>query len=127
MKISFKSAASSVKAAAVSAAGMTADVAKAGARKVASLTDLVKAKIRIYGKQGEIKALETELGHLYYDSYVSHTPVDPEEEHRLCSEIDVAREQISALRDAVSENRTAAAGEAALDPDDITDDDLIIP
>lgn len=116
-----------VASAARSLGNMTADAAEKSRNAVMSLISLVKSRLQIFREEDRIRESETALGRLYYDSYVSGSLPDADERQKLFEEISAARERVAVLRGSVSDRRASDSGDVSVNPDEITDEDFVIP
>ena len=105
---------------------MTADAARKGKKFALGVASGVRTRVQIYREENKLRKSETELGRLFYDSYVSGSLPDSEKKVSLFAEIGENKSSIAALRAKLPRHQAGSDAGDEVVPDDLTDDDLII-
>ena len=104
-----------------------ANAAGAAKKKAAVLAGIAKANVSIYAEEDKIKKAEAELGRLYYNDFVTGNGVDAEAYQPICDRITESKNTIQELKAAIAEMKAQSGAEAAVDEDEVTDADFVVP
>jgi len=95
-------------------------------KKATALTALAKANSAIYAEEGKIKKAEAELGRLYYNDFIAGCEADSEAYEAVCNRITESKVLIEGLKAEIAELKAKDKAEAAVEEDEITDEDFVI-
>ena len=107
--------------------GKAMGVANLAKKKTAHLSGIAKANVAIFAEEDKIKKAEAELGRLYYNDYVAGNGADLEAYLPICERITESKNAIQDLKAAIAQLKAQACEEAAINSDEITDADFVVP
>ena len=104
-----------------------ANAAGTAKKKAAALAAIAKANVSVYAEEDKIRKAEAELGRLYYNDFVTGNGADTEAYLPICDRITESKNTIQDLKAAIAELKAQAGAEAAVDEDEVTDADFVVP
>lgn len=106
---------------------MAATAAGTAKKKASALAAIAKANVSIYAEEDKIRKAEAELGRLYYNDFVTGNGADTEAYLPICDRITESKNTIQDLKAAIAELKAQSGVEAAVDEDEVTDADFVVP
>lgn len=104
---------------------MAAGTFKNAKKKAEDVAAVAKANLAIHKEQENIKKAQQELGEMYYQDYVSDSPLKLSDYEEVCRRIDESKRKIAELKESVGIKEAERANEVIVDPDEITEDDFV--